>query len=160
MIETGMRITDCLNMKRADLFTPQNEAGPPSYVYTEKKTGKERTAHLTRETYLKLRLQRAIDPPSDYVFPGRNPANPRTRQAVWKDLHRAAALWRVNGKKLKARLGTHTMRKVYAVKLFHEKEQEGLYDPLHYVQVDMNHKDPAVTFIYAMADIISKRRAG
>lgn len=161
MMETGMRITDCLSMRRQELFTSANDLSPAVYRYVERKTGKTREVHLSKETYLKLRLRmKQIDCPSEWVFPGRDPLKHRTRQAVWKDLNHAAALYRVNGKKIRANLGTHTARKIYAVRLYHEAEGQGLYDPLHVVQADMNHKDPAVTFLYAMADIISRRRAG
>ena len=50
-----------------------------------------------------------------------------------------AKLYRVNGKKIRARLGTHTARKIYAVKLYHEAEKLGRYEPLEYVRVDLNH---------------------
>lgn len=144
-------------MRRADLEAA-GRAAFPVYEYTESKTGKRREARIPADTYQALLAMSKRSGLSPFVFAGRDPGKHRTRQAVWKDLHRAASLWRVNGRRLKANLGTHSARKVYAVKLFREAKAQGLYDPLAVVQVDMNHKDPAVTFLYAMADVISKRR--
>ena len=44
------------------------------------------------------------------------------------------------------------------MKLYQEAVREGLEDPLGVVKADLNHSDPAVTFIYALADVISARR--
>lgn len=155
MMDTGMRISDALSIRKNALFGAAKAGTMYEYTYTEQKTGKERIARIPPD--LAEDLQR-LTAPSVWLFPGRDPSHHRTRQAVWKDLHRTAKLWRVNGQKLRRNLGTHSARKIYAVKLYHEQEELGLYDPLHYVQVDMNHKDMAVTFLYAMADVISDRR--
>lgn len=154
---TGMRITDALMMTAEDAKRLTATQLPQcSYLYSEKKTGKEREVTLSRDW-----LQRAIEQhrsESPWLFAGRDPQKHRTRQAVWKDLHRAARLYRVNGRRLKARVGPHTARKVYAVKLYQEAVREGLEDPLGAVKEDLNHSDPAVTFIYALADVISARK--
>lgn len=154
---TGMRITDALMIKYADVCGSINSQFPRcSYRYTEQKTGKERVVILCVDW-----LTRAIDqhhPASPWLFAGRDPQKHRTRQAVWKDLHRAAKLYRVNGQRLQARIGSHTARKIYAVQLYREIDEQGVIDPLEAVRVDMNHKDSAVTFIYALADEISARK--
>ena len=59
---------------------------------------------------------------------------------------------------MRARIAPHTARKIYAVDLYQKADREGLLDPLEAVRADLNHKDPAVSYIYAMADVISKRR--
>lgn len=154
---TGMRITDALMMTAEDAKRLIDTQLPQcSYLYSEKKTGKEREVTLGRDW-----LERAVEqhrPESPWLFAGRDPQKHRTRQAVWKDLHRAAKLYRVNGRHLKARIGPHTARKVYAVGLYHEAQKNGKIDPLELVRVDLNHKDLAVTFIYALADVISARK--
>lgn len=154
---TGMRITDALTMTYAGAKSLTNTQSPLCYYhYSERKTGKERSVYLSKDW-----LQRAIaqhDRRSLWLFAGRDPEKHRTRQAVWKDLHRAAKLYRVNGQRLRARVGSHTARKIYAVDLYHQAEKDGVTDPLELVRVDLNHKDLAVTFIYALADEITARK--
>ena len=96
-------------------------------------------------------------PKSLWLFPGRNPEKHRTRQAVFKDLQRAAKLFRLDGKRIKAHISPHTARKIYAVNLYHEKEKGGLLRPLEAVMVDLNHENPAVTVLYALADQLSQK---
>lgn len=161
MMSTGMRISDALALTWEQLGSTLDGLTFGYLTYTERKTGKERTVCIRDELFVALKArQRAFSDRQliiPWVFPGRNPARSRTRQAVWKDLHRAARLFRVNGKRLAAHLGTHSARKVYAVKLYHEAQEMGLYDPLETVRIDLNHKDKAVTMLYALADVITAR---
>lgn len=155
---TGMRVTDALRMTYEEARALTHPPAPERlyYTYTEQKTGKERTVYISLDWLSRAVLAR--DRRSPWLFAGRDPEKHRTRQAVWKDLHRAAKLYRVNGKRLQARIGTHTARKVYAVDLYHEAEKNGEIDPLGLVKANLNHKDPAVTYIYALADVISARK--
>lgn len=155
---TGTRITDALRMTYQDAkdlvhLPPQERL---NYTYTEQKTGKERTVYINLDWLSRAVLQH--DPRSPWLFAGRDPQKHRTRQAVWKDLHRAAKLYRVNGRRLKARIGTHTARKVYAVGLYQEAVKNGEKDPLGLVRANLNHRDPAVTYLYALADVITARK--
>lgn len=154
MVATGMRVGDALKQRLTDwrdVLTGKDF----SLCYTESKTGKERVIRVPADVAAKLdELPRGKSP---WLFPGRYPEKPRTRQAVYKDLNRVAKLYRVNGKKIRARLGTHTARKIYAVKLYHEAKELGVYEPLEYVRVDLNHASREVTFLYALADEISGR---
>lgn len=78
-----------------------------------------------------------------YVFEHRlDPRKCRTRQAVNKDLKRAAALFRVKG----VNVTPHTARKIYAV-----GEYERTCDIRH-VQKLLNHSSESVTKLYALAD--------
>ena len=76
-----------------------------------------------------------------WVFPGQNPQKHRTRQAVWKDVKRAAAALR-----LTANAAPHSARKVYAVQMLRK------YGDIDRVRRALNHGGYAVTMIYAMAD--------
>lgn len=156
-METGMRITDTLSMtlKEAERMLAAS-VEQCSYCYSEKKTGKERMVKISRDL-----LERAVEQhcsTSPWLFAGRDPKNHRTRQAVWKDLHRTAKLYRIKGQRLKACVGPHTARKVFAVKLYHQALEEGLVDALGAVKSNLNHSDPAVTYLYALADVISERK--
>lgn len=157
-MSTGMRISDALSMTYVGAISVIDSNYPECvYRYREEKTGKERCVRLDTAW-----LQRAIeqhDQRSLWLFAGRDPQKHRTRQAVWKDLHRAAKLYRVNGKRLKAHIGPHTARKVYAVGLYHEAVKNGVEAPLEAVQANLNHSDLAVTYIYALADEITARKS-
>lgn len=77
-----------------------------------------------------------------WVFPSRlDPNKHHTRQAVWKDVKRAAAAFR-----LPQNVGPHSARKVYAVELLRK------YGDLDRVRRALNHESESVTLIYAMAD--------
>ena len=78
-----------------------------------------------------------------WAFPGTKPGTHKTRQAVWKDVKRAAKAFR-----LPQNIGTHSFRKVYAVRL-REK-----YGSIAKVQRALAHSSLAVTAVYAMADAL------
>ena len=155
MVFTGMRVGDATHQRLTDWLDVLN--GKASSIrYKESKTGKERVIRVPSDVAAKLKeLPRGESP---WLFPGRYPEHPRTRQAVYKDLNRVAKLYRVNGKKIRQRIGTHTARKVYAVQWYHAADEQGLYDPLEYVRVDLNHSSREVAFLYGLADVISSRK--
>lgn len=156
-VVTGMRITDALKLTSEDaqrLINTQSQLC--SYRYIETKTGKERVARMSADW-----CQRALaqhDPRSPWLFAGRDPQKHRSRQAVWKDLKRAAKLYRISGKRIKASVSPHTARKIYAVELYQEAVKQGLESPLEAVKGDLNHNDAAVTYLYALADEITARK--
>ena len=123
-LHTGLRLGDVLALR------PQQLAG--HFWLTESKTGKRRQVGLP-----KLRAQAG----EDWVFPGRNPAKHRTRQAVWADVKRAARAFR-----LPQNVGPHSFRKVYAVELLRK------YGDLERVRRALNHGSYTTTMVYAMAD--------
>lgn len=134
-IHTGLRIGDVLAI-RSDQLRPR-------VTVRERKTGKGRRISIPAQ------LLRAIIAQAGEVwaFPGRSPERPKTRQAVWADLKRAAAAMR-----LPVNVGTHTARKVYAVRKLARSGGD-----LGAVQRALNHSDPAVTLLYAMADHLTKQ---
>lgn len=151
MILSGMRITDALEMTWQEISLPCHGGGP--LVYTERKTGKTRTVTLPLSLCEEMQeRQKFVWRFSPWVFPGRDPRKHRTRQAVWKDLKNAA---RYAG--LDENLGTHTARKIYAVTLYNEAIIRGDRNPLETVQKQLNHDEPAVTVLYALADILTAR---
>ncbi len=133
-MRTGLRIGDVLQLKTSQLrqrFTVQEE-----------KTGKNKRVYLN-DSLLNNLLHFSG---KYYVFPHRTDGRKhRTRQAVYKDLRRAAVLFRC-----KEKLRPHSMRKIYAVEQY-EKSKD-----LARVRRLLNHSSEAVTWIYAMADIITK----
>lgn len=134
---TGLRISDVLSIKTHNLHKS-------SFVVYEQKTGKRKKIVLPSR--LKNELFQICG--NVYVFQGRlNGNKPRTRQAVWKDLHRVAGLFR-----LKGGCSPHSMRKTYAVDL----RKMGL-TPAR-IQKALNHTDLCVTALYMYADELQMRQ--
>lgn len=131
-LTTGLRISDVLHLKTADILKDR-------FSIKEMKTGKTRRIRLGK----KLRDELIKISGRYYVFEHRtNPKKCRTRQAVNKDLKRACELFRVKG----VSVSPHSARKIYAV-----GEYERTCDFRH-VQKLLNHSSEAVTVLYAIAD--------
>lgn len=128
-LHTGLRLGDVLALKSARL--------QPHFWVTESKTGKRRQVGLPEPLLSDLRAAAG----KVWVFEGRSPEKHRTRQAVWKDVKRAARAFR-----LPANIAPHSARKVYAAELLER------YGDLDKVRRALNHSNDAVTMIYAMAD--------
>lgn len=137
-LTTGLRIGDVLRLRTDQLHRER-------FTIKEQKTGKARRVYLP----LALRDALAAQAGRIYVFEHRTDQRQhRTRQAVWKDLHRAAALFRLPRNMT---IAPHTARKVFAVSKF----QNGC--SLAKVKQLLNHTDEAVTVLYAMADQLTAR---
>lgn len=140
-LHTGLRISDVLSMRTEKL--------KPHFWVTESKTGKKKQIGLPEPLLSDLRNNAGVV----YVFEGGTPEKHRTRQAVWKDVKRAAAACR-----LPQNVAPHSARKVYAVDLMEK------YGDIEKVRKILNHQYPSTTLIYAMADKLlqqknSRRRA-
>lgn len=129
-LATGLRVADVLNIKTENL-------NKEKFTVTEFKTGKHKTIRLPQA----LRNRVARQAGHVYAFEGRlSGRKPRTRQAVWKDLHRVAGLLRLRG------VAPHSMRKSYARGL----RAEGFTEAQ--IQKALNHTSPYITYLYSMAD--------
>ena len=133
MLRTGLRIGDVLALKPEQLALRM--------WVTESKTKKRRQIGLDKALLAELQAHAG----KSWVFPGRNPAKHRTRQAVWHDVKRAAKAFR-----LPQNVGTHSMRKVYAVELMER------YGDIERVRRALRHDRLATTLAYAMADKLLK----
>lgn len=129
-LHTGLRISDVLELKPGQL--------KPHFWVTEKKTGKAKQVGLPKQLLSDLRTICG----EKWVFPGRNPEKHRTRQAVWKDVKRAAKAFRI-----KQNIAPHSARKVYAVQLLRK------YGDMERVKRALNHSSESITLIYALADL-------
>ena len=134
-IHTGLRIGDVLALRSEQL--------KPRVTIHEAKTGKSRRITIPAKLLRAIMAQAG----ETWAFPGRDPAKPKTRQAVWRDIKRAAEAMR-----LPANIGTHTARKIYAV-----RKLAATGGNLAAVQQALNHSDAAVTMLYAMADHLSQQ---
>jgi integrase len=97
-LHTGLRISDVLSLKSSQIA--------PRFWVTESKTGKRRQVGLPEPLLSDVKNQAG----TIWAFPGKNNRDHRTRQAVWKDVKRAAKAMR-----LPQNVAPHSMRKVFAV---------------------------------------------
>lgn len=142
---TGLRIDDVLSLK-TELVQQTNR---PTVV--DSKTGKKHRIYLKNE----LRERMLKQAGKVWIFPGRiKPMERhRTRQAVWKDMTQAAAIFKRNGT-IESSIGTvspHTARKRAAVSAF----RLGGLDKAREVLVHSD-SDAAVTLLYALSDQVPK----
>ena len=136
VLHTGMRISDVLGLRPEQL--------KPSGWLVEKKTGKRRRYGLPEPLLSQIREQAG----KYWAFPSPYDARKhKTRQAVWADVKRAQRAFR-----FRENVGTHSFRKVYAVRLMDK------YGDIERVRRALNHSSPSVTAIYAMADLLLERK--
>ena len=134
---TGLRIGDVLNLRTRDLLRDR-------FTITEEKTLKRRTIRMP----VKLRDELQGIAGKIYVFENRLSARKhRTRQAVYKDIKRAARAFRI-----KSNISCHTARKIYAVSEYKKDFS------VERVKKLLNHSSEAVTMLYAIADELTERK--
>lgn len=137
-IHTGLRIGDVVELR--------SEQIGQRFTVKERKTGKSRRVSLP----MNLRRRIMEQAGEVWAFPGRKGSalGHKSRQAVWQDIKRAGRAMR-----LPANIGTHTARKVFAVRKLQATGNLGA------VQRALNHDDMAVTMLYAMADHLGRQQA-
>lgn len=132
---TGLRVSDVLSLRTSQLTKRQ--------TVRESKTGKTR-----RVTWPVGLYEQMLEQAGRYwVFESRtDPRRHRARQTVWKDIKKAEAVFK-RSKALQKRqnLGTHTARKIAAV---NARKRGGMAA----AQRLLNHSDPLITRLYALAD--------
>ena len=128
-LHTGLRIGDVLSIKTDSL--------KPRFWVTERKTGKRRQVGLPEPLLSDIKKQAG----NTWAFESSKTGRPQTRQAVWKDVKRAAHAMR-----LPQNVGPHSARKVYAVELLAK------YGDIERVKRALNHSSETITLIYALAD--------
>lgn len=133
-LTTGLRISDVLNLRTEQLNN--------RFTITEQKTLKHKLVVLSDSLLDELLSVSG----KIYVFEHRLDARRhRTRQAVYKDIKRAAKAFRID-----LNVSPHTARKIYAVKQYKRTCS------LNRVRELLNHSSEAVTMIYALADKLSQ----
>lgn len=135
-LETGLRIDDVLSLKPAAL------AGT-NLSYVAKKTGKPGKKKVSATLAREIRGQAS----KAWLFPGRKEGNHRTRQAVWRDVKKAAKTLGLD-----ENVSPHSARKTYAVQL---RKEEGLAA----VQKELQHSHGDTTMLYAFADLAGRGQA-
>ena len=143
MLATGLRVGDVLNLR-----TEQVRKG--RFTITEQKTGKK------RRVYIPVKLQNSVLQNSGklYCFEHRDDwRRHRTRQAVWRDVSRAAAMFSRTGEVGRGTVSPHSARKVYAVEKYRETGS------LQATAAALNHSPAhvATTMLYALSDKLSEK---
>lgn len=139
-LTTGLRLSDVLNL-RADKLAQR-------MTVRELKTGKNRRVYLPTELLDRLSAEAG----KIYVLENRlDYRKHRTRQAVYKDLKRAAHLFRLPAN---LQISPHSARKIFAV-LAYQRTRD-----LSRVRELLNHTSEGVTMLYAMADQLTARKMG
>lgn len=135
-IATGLRVSDVLELRTAQLKRRQ--------TVRESKTGKTRRIQWPAALYEEMSAQAG----RYWVFEGRtDPRKHRSRQAVWRDIQRAEAVFKRSGAlSRRQNIGTHTARKCAAVAAYHR-------GGLPAAQRLLQHSDPLITRLYALADL-------
>jgi integrase len=128
-LHTGLRIGDVLSLKTDQLAR--------RFWVTESKTKKRRQVGLPEPLLTDIKNQAG----EMWAFENPSTGRAQTRQAVWKDVKRAAHALR-----LPQNVGPHSARKVYAVELLAK------YGDIERVRRALNHSSEAITLIYALAD--------
>lgn len=141
-LATGFRVGDVLSITRTQV-DKACETGRLSLI--EEKTGKRRAVSVSKALMREIQSQAG----TEYAFAHRNdPARHRTRQAVYKDVKKAAAALR-----LKANVAPHSLRKIYAVRKYHATGD------IRRVRESLNHDNDIVTMLYALADQLPLKKA-
>lgn len=126
-LDTGLRISDIITLEKKRLWVREP-------TIKEKKTGKTKRIYIKKD--LRKKLIKYSEKHKKYVFQSRSKSGHISRQAVFKAFKKAAAQCGIEKK-----IGTHSMRKSYARRLYSKK-------PLKYVQCKLNHENVAETLLY------------
>jgi integrase len=130
---TGLRVIDIINLKVRHLR-------PAQPTVKEIKTGKSKRIRIPAKVRRALMRQYRDAPPDAWLFPSpHDRTNHISRQAVYKALRVAE---RESGNNIP--VGTHTMRKNYATKLYNKGAS------IKEIQAKLNHKSYADTLRYLM----------
>lgn len=127
MLDTGLRVSDVLNLRTEQLKTTR-------LTVCECKTGKTRAVTLSRHLCDRLKRQAGLI----YVF--ESPLKPwqhRTRQAVWCDIKRAAKAMRID-----LNIAPHSARKTFACDMYRKTGD------IKAVQAMLNHDNIGTTVLY------------
>lgn len=128
---TGLRITDILTLQVKHLQIEKP-------TIREQKTGKSKRIRIPTRTRRRLLSQTRGKKPDDYIFSSKSKTGHLTRQAAFKAFKKAAAEAAAS-----VNVGTHTMRKNYALKQYNK-------GGLHFVQSKLNHSNLSESALYLL----------
>lgn len=136
-LETGLRISDVLQLKVTNL-NGRTVSG------VAQKTGKPYRKVISQELANRLKRNEV----NGYLFIGRFGNKPRTRQAVYKDIKKAA---RIIG--IRANVAPHSARKTYAVERLADEGLKATQDELQHDKIE-------TTMLYAFSNLLEDKGDG
>ncbi len=129
---SGLRVSELLNLPRAAM------ASHAELLTIRGKGGKERLVPMSTRARAAAAALIAASPPSRYLFPGRDPRRPLTRQGFDKIVHATALAAGLDP----ARLSPHVLRHAFASHMLARGAD------LRSLQLLLGHADIATTQIY------------
>jgi integrase len=129
-INTGLRVSDLLNLKIKDV------KGKQKITVKEGKTEKARTIHLSN-IYDELNAYIKSIEGSEWLFPSRKGDKPITRIQAYRQINKASEMV-----DMPDGIGTHTMRKTFGY--WHYKQFKNVAE----LQMILNHSHPDITLKY------------
>jgi integrase len=129
-INTGLRVSDLLNLKVKDI------KGKKKIAVKEGKTEKARTIQLTN-IYKELNTYIATLSGTEWLFPSRKGDKPISRIQAYRTLNKASEMV-----DMPDGIGTHTMRKTFGY--WHYKQFKDVAE----LQKILNHSHPEITLKY------------
>lgn len=129
-INTGLRVTDLLNLKISDV------KGKKKIAVKEGKTKKNRTIQLAN-IYEELNSYIKKLGGTEWLFPSRKGDKPISRIQAYRQLNKAAEMV-----DMPDGIGTHTMRKTFGY--WHYKQFKDVAE----LQMILNHSHPEITLKY------------
>lgn len=128
---TGLRISDILTLKVKHLKIEKP-------TIKERKTGKSKRIRIPTKTRKRLIAWTKKQPENNYIFSSDSTTGHLTRQAVFKAFKKAS-----KQAGTKNNVGTHTMRKNYALRQYNK-------GGIKYVQTKLNHDNIAESALYLL----------
>lgn len=136
-LETGLRVGDVVKLRHRDIRG--------GYLYfVAQKTKKAGRAKISRALAHELRKSNG----SEWCFPGRDPQEHLTRQAVWYRIKRACASVGIDPEGI----SPHAMRKVFAVECAKNEGAE-------VAKRALQHNDLQTTELYILSDWTTGKNA-
>lgn len=132
-INTGLRISDILNLKAADI------RGKTHICITEQKTGKLKRFKVNNDLGVELEDYISDMPDDEYLFKSNRKGinQPISRVQAYRILNDAARAIGIRGE-----IGTHTLRKTFGYFFYQKTKDVALLQDL------FNHSSPSVTLRY------------
>jgi len=130
-INSGLRISDILNLKVSDVKNKQ-------YIeIIEKKTKKYKRFPITRSFKSELENYIKGKKDSQWLFQSQKSCKPLTRVQAYRIIKTACQKAKIN-----CNIGTHTLRKTFGYHFYKEKKDIAL------LQCIFNHSSPSITMRY------------
>ncbi|OJE39924.1 integrase [Bacillus proteolyticus] len=129
-INTGLRVSDLLRLKIADI------KGKQKITVKEGKTEKSRTIHLTN-IYKELNDYINTLEGTEWLFPSRKGDKPISRIQAYRQLNKASDMVDIPDG-----IGTHTMRKTFGYWYYKQTKD------IATLQTILNHSHPEITLRY------------